>query len=138
MRGLSNEGEVIRYPIDEDLYAEKDRLQKQFIKDNPQEELSRLFQAIGSGATSSSSTSSTCPAGTTDTTCTAGTTDICAVEEVPAAEWRLTSVAAARVLPRGQQQPRAGPSVEEQQATVMIQACTTAALTDGSGNKVCY
>ena len=27
--------------------------------------------------------------------------------------------------------------MEEQQATVMIQACTTAALTDGSFNKVC-
>ena len=109
MRGLSDEGEVSRYSIDEDLYAEKDRLQKQFIKDSPDEELSILL----SGATDQSTkglilptSSSTCPAGTTDTTCPAGTTDICAVEEVPAAEWRLTSVAAARVLPRG-------PSVEE-------------------------
>ena len=83
---------------DEDPYAEKDRLQKQLIKENPQEELSRLLQAVG-------------------------TIDIGAME-VPAAEWRLTSVATARFLPRGIQEP-----VEEQQ---MIQA-----LTDSSFKSVC-
>ena len=81
-------GGVSRCSINEDLYAEKDRLQQKFIEENPQEELSRLLQATGTGAAAS--------------TCPAGTIDIGAME-VPAAEWRLTSVATAKVLPGGHQ-----------------------------------
>ena len=116
-------GEVSRYSIDEDPYAEKDRLQKQFIKDNPQEELSRLLQAIGK-------------TGSVDD-CPAGTMDIGPVE-VPAAEWRLTSstpVATAGVLPGGQQPASKAPT--QQQKEVEQQAKMIQALTDGTFDKVC-
>ena len=67
----SSIGDVSRWCIDEDLYAEKDGLQRKFIEENPQEELSKILQADGK----------------------TGTVDICPVE-VPAAEWRLTKAPA--------------------------------------------
>ena len=81
-------GDVGQSIDDEDPYAEKDRLQQKFIRENPEDELSRVLRG---SLSPTSSTSSTCPAGTTDT-CPAGTTDICIcpVEQAPAAEWRLT------------------------------------------------
>lgn len=119
-------GDVGQSIDDEDPYAEKDRLQKKFIRENPEDELSRV---LWGSLSPTSSTSSACPAGITDT-CPAGTTDICIcpVEEVPAAEWRLTSIAATRFLPRVQDSLGQVP-VEEQH---MIQA-----LTDSSFNSVC-
>ena len=88
-------GDVGRFD-DEDLYAEKERLQQKFISENPEDELSKMLQ----------SSATICPADTpTRSGTTSGTTtSICAVEQVPAAEWRLTPLAATRLLSSGQQQ----------------------------------
>ena len=120
--------QVGRFIDDDDLYAEKARLQKRFVRENPDEELTRVL---------SGSSSSTCPAGTADTTicsagiadatCPIGTVDICRVEEVPAVEWRLTSIAASKVLLTGAREANF-----QQQQAVVIQA-----LTDTTFSKVC-
>ncbi len=84
----SSIGDLSRWCIDENLYAEKDRMQKKFIEENPQEELSRLLQADGK-------------IGSVDI-CPAGTVDFCPVE-VPAAELRLTSSTPVSKAPTQQQ-----------------------------------
>ena len=90
--------------IDEDPYAEKERLQKQVMRENPEDELPKIIAEKSSKIIVGKPNAivTTCPVGTVVTTLAQEEKQVCTIEEVQKEEWKL-------MKPKGRQfGPRLG------------------------------